>query len=241
MQPAGSCNGEPPADRPNGLSDIALTCLILIGFIAVGFLLMCGWLKCQFGPRSLWLEEAAGAYYDSGSTQRRNQQQEQAQEQEPTTLPGQPLENRVRMRRGPLPHAYYLPDGHTVVHIDDPNKIPEAAPPPPTEEELQRQREEAERIASPVLYGRGMYLNCSIVTCSDGSFCYPNTPVGRVATHASFGSLILARYRTKDENLCGAENNDGVSGDNTGCIQRPREPFGTPIPGSEKDKQGEEG
>ncbi|PWU82935.1 hypothetical protein C4B63_462g15 [Trypanosoma cruzi] len=80
------------------------------------------------------------------------------QQQQQETLHGHALENRVRTRQHLFPRTYHLPDGHTVLHVDDFRRIPEAAPPPATEEGLRRQREEAERVPSPVFYGRSSYL-----------------------------------------------------------------------------------
>lgn len=76
------------------------------------------------------------------------------------TVRGHPLENVVRTRQHRRPRTFYLPDSQRKVRIEDFSQIPEAAPPPPDKTELQRQREEAERLASPVAYGIGAYLRC---------------------------------------------------------------------------------
>ncbi|EAN86275.1 hypothetical protein C3747_229g53 [Trypanosoma cruzi] len=129
-------------------------------------------------------------------------QPEEGQQQE--TLHGHALENRVRTRQHRFPRTYHLPDGRTVLHVDDFRRIPEAAPPPATEEGLQRQREEAERVPSPVFYGRSSYLLRSMSSIFS-SFCFQATPETPAAT--SMGPKPLSARNKKDTQGANDDNN----------------------------------
>ncbi|PWU91505.1 hypothetical protein C3747_338g40 [Trypanosoma cruzi] len=146
-------------------------------------------------------------------------QQEQQQQE---TLHGHALENRVRTRQHRFPRTYHLPDGHTVLHVDDFRRIPEAAPPPATEEGLRRQREEAERVPSPVFYGRSSYLLRSMSSIFS-SFCFQTTPETPAAT--SMGPKPLSAQNKKDTQGANDDNNS------PSVRRKANEPIDTPSHG----------
>ncbi|EKF29418.1 hypothetical protein MOQ_006800 [Trypanosoma cruzi marinkellei] len=202
--------------------------LVVISVLVLSVLLVCTWFNI-YRKRRLFARSsgihirvenqniAQGNFlYPSYPAQPEEGPQQQQQQE---TLQGHALENRVRTRQHRFPRTYHLPDGHTVLHVDDFSRVPEAAPPPATQEELRRQREEAERVPSPVFYGRSSYLRRSMSSIFS-SFYFQTTPETPVAP--SMGPKSLSAQNTKDT--------QGANDDNKSPSVRKKanEPIGTP-------------
>lgn len=153
--------------------------IIFLGALGVVLLMTCTWFNFPWARRLFGRSPPPGSADDVGGPREHTSQQgappRADSEEERVTLQGHALENRVHTRRRAAPRSYHLPGSHTVVRIDDMSKVPEAGPPPPTEKELRLQKEAAERVASPMLYGRSSYLQRSMSSLI-GSFRFATTP-----------------------------------------------------------------
>ncbi|RNE99840.1 hypothetical protein TraAM80_07960 [Trypanosoma rangeli] len=130
-------------DQSAGRLKWILILLVGLGMLALSLFVACVWFCFHCMRRPLGGMPIVRPHSQLRSNALAQQDQAPVGEEEPETLQGHALENRVRARRHRGPYSYHLPDGHTTVHIDDFSALPEAKPPPPTEEEVQRRREEA--------------------------------------------------------------------------------------------------
>ncbi|RNF14614.1 uncharacterized protein Tco025E_05871 [Trypanosoma conorhini] len=227
MNGAGSSGNHIATTDSPTITKWSLIILVVLGSLALSIFVACVWFNFHWTRRIMGGLSIGLPFSQSRSVVAGNgvprQVQAQGGENEQETLRGHALENRVRVRRHQGPQSYHLPDGHTTVYVDDFSRLPEAKPPPPTEEEMQQRREEAERVPSPVFYGRGSYLRRSMSSLF-GSFRLQTTP--RTPAAASVGSRVFSSPSRRDDRR--------GHGDSTS--RRPNEPTNTSLSGVDPSK-----
>ncbi|RNC54396.1 hypothetical protein TcCL_ESM08173 [Trypanosoma cruzi] len=220
------------ADNSPTITWSSIIIIVIIAVLVLALLLACMWFNVCWRRRLFSRSSVVhirvenqnitqgNFLYSPHRTQPVEGPQQEQQQQE--TLHGHALENRVRTRQHRFPRTYHLPDGHTVLHVDDFRRIPEAAPPPATEEGLRRQREEAERVPSPVFYGRSSYLLRSMSSIFS-SFCFQTNSEIPAAT--SMGPKPLSAQNKKDTQGANDDNNS------PSVRRKANEPIDTPSHG----------
>ncbi|ESL07124.1 hypothetical protein TRSC58_05193 [Trypanosoma rangeli SC58] len=223
MVGAGGSGNHSGGHESMNITKWSLIILVALGTLVLSFFVACVWFNFHWMRGVLGGMSIVHPRLQLHSNTPAQQDQAPFGESEPETLQGHALENRVRARRHRGPYSYHLPDGHTTVHIDDFSTLPEAKPPPPTEEEMQRWREEAERVPSPVFYGRGSYF-CHSVSSLFGSFRIQTTP--RTPAAVSGGSRTFSAPNRRASKRGGGNNTSQTGNDTTntlpGCTDHPQ-------------------
>lgn len=127
--------------------------------------------------------------------------------EEPDKLKGLPIDARVRPRRQ-LPRRVILnhETGTIEVRFQDDAQVPEADPPPLSPKERRRLEELANRVASPLAYGRATYIHMRSGSCESpsraGSERGYSPQLGPGATPPSPPALLLSPVASLHGSFC---------------------------------------